>query len=56
MATKYHQISLKGSFPDYQDFLITTPPSFFDILNGHIDINEFIPVAFYKTLGRKQVE
>lgn len=58
MATKYHQVSLKDSFSDCQDFLIDKTPSFFELLNEHCDMNDFIPAsfysAFYQTLGRKR--
>lgn len=59
MATKYHQISLKENFSDCQDMFIDDTPSFFQLLEEHFDISEFIPSvfyhAFYQFLGRKRV-
>ena len=58
MATRYHQISLKETFSDCQDMFIDDAPSFFQLLDGHSDISDFIPSvfynAFYQSLGRKQ--
>lgn len=58
MATKYRQISLKDTFSDFQDMFLDDTPSFFQLLDGHFDFNEFIPSvfynAFYQHLGRKR--
>jgi len=58
MATKYHQLSLKDTFSNCQDLLFDDTPSFFQLLEEHIDLNEFIPSvfsnAFYQSLGRKR--
>ena len=58
MATKYHQISLKETFSDCQDQFFDDTPSFFQLLEEHIDLDLFIPPAFsnafYQTLGRKR--
>lgn len=58
MATKYRQISLKDTFSDCQDMFLDDTPSFFQLLDGHFDFNEFIPSvfynAFYQHLGRKR--
>jgi len=58
MATKYHQISLKETFSDCQDNFFDDAPSFFQLLEEHIDLNLFIPSvfynAFYQSLGRKR--
>lgn len=58
MAIKYHQISLKETFSDCQDMFIDDAPSFFQLLDEHFDISEFIPSvfynAFYQSLGRKR--
>lgn len=58
MATRYHQISLKETFSDCQDMFIDDAPSFFQLLDGHSDISDFIPSvfynAFYQSLGRKR--
>jgi len=56
MSYKLHQISLSESFEQCQNLLISDTPSFFDLLNQHMDLNAFIPIefdnAFYKSLGR----
>lgn len=58
MTTKFHQISLKDTFTDCQDIFIDDTPSFFQLLEEHFDISEFIPSvffnAFYQSLGRKR--
>lgn len=58
MAIKYRQISLKDTFSDCQDMFMDDVPSFFQLLEEHFDINEFIPSvfsnAFYQHLGRKR--
>jgi len=58
MANKHHQVSLKDVFTDCQDFFIGQTPSFFQLLEEHIDLNEFIPSAFFSAfhqrLGRKR--
>lgn len=58
MAIKYHQISLKETFSDCRDMFTDDTPSFFQLLEQHFDISQFIPPsfynAFYKTLGRKR--
>lgn len=59
MATKYRQLSLNDTFSNCQDLFIEDSPSFFQLLDEHFDISEFIPVvftnAFYQSLGRKRV-
>lgn len=59
MATKYRQISLKDTFSDCQDMFMDDTPSFFQLLDDHFDIQEFIPTvftnAFYQRLGRKRL-
>ena len=58
MTVKYHQISLKDTFSDCRDMFIDDTPSFFQLLEGHFDISEFIPSvfynAFYQHLGRRR--
>lgn len=58
MSTKYHQISLKETFSDCHNLFLDDSPSFFQLLQEHIDLNEFIPSsfysAFYQSLGRKR--
>lgn len=55
---KYRQISLKDVFLDSQDMFVDDAPSFFQLLNEHFDIQEFIPSvfrnAFYQHFGRKR--
>lgn len=59
MTTKYRQISLKETFSDCQDMFMDDVPSFFQLLDEHFDIAEFIPSvftnAFYQQLGRKRI-
>ena len=59
MATKYRQISLKDTFSDCQDMFMDDTPSFFQLLDEHFDIHEFIPSvftnAFYQHLGRNRL-
>lgn len=59
MATVYRQISLNDSFSNCQDLFFEDTPSFFQLLDEHFDISEFIPVvftnAFYQSLGRKRL-
>lgn len=59
MATKFHQISLNELFSDCQDMFLDDTPSFFQILEQHFDISEFVPSgfyhAFYLSLGRKRL-
>lgn len=58
MATKYRQITLKDTFSNCQDLFMDESPSFFQLLDDHFDIQEFIPLvftnAFYQQLGRKR--
>ena len=58
MTGKYHQIALKDIFSDCQDLFMDDTPSFFQLLEEHFDISEFIPSvfynAFYQRLGRKR--
>lgn len=59
MATKFHQISLNELFSECQDMFIDDTPSFFQLLEQHFDISEFVPSvfyhAFYQSLGRKRL-
>ncbi len=53
---KYRQISLKDAFSDCQDMFVDDAPSFFQLLNEHFDIQDFIPSvfrnAFYQHFGK----
>lgn len=59
MATKYHQISFKETFSECQDLFFDDVPSFFQLLDQHLDLEAFIPHtffnAFYRSLGRKRL-
>jgi len=59
MTTKYKQITLKDTFDDCQDLFIEQSPSFFQLLNRHFNINDFIPYsfnkAFYQRIGRNRL-
>ncbi|WHH58266.1 transposase [Petroclostridium sp. X23] len=59
MAVKYHQISLKETFSNCQDMFIDDASFFFQLLEKHMDLDEFISpefyAAFYKSLGRKRI-
>ena len=59
MSTYFHQFTLKDFFSDCQELFIEDTPSFFQLLEEHCDIQEFIPDvfshAFYQSLGRKRI-
>ena len=46
MSNKFHQISFKAIFSGCQDMFIDDVPSFFDLLEEHLDISSFIPDFF----------
>lgn len=50
MTGKYYQIALKGIFSDCQDLFMDDAPSFFQLLEEHFDISDFIPSVFYRAL------
>jgi len=58
MAIKYQQLSLKDVYADCQDMFLDQAPTFFQLLEEHVNLNEFIPSNFYNTfyqkLGRKR--
>lgn len=58
MTVKYSQLILAENFNECQDILASDTPTFFSLLEQHINLNEFIPVefycAFYLSLGRKR--
>lgn len=58
MSTKYSQLNFAETFNECHDMLISDTPTFFSLLEEHIDLNDFIPfefyTAFYKSLGRKR--
>jgi len=49
MADKYHQISLRETFSDCQDYFFGDAPSFFQFLEEHLALNLLIPSAFSNT-------
>lgn len=55
---KYRQLSLKDTFSDCRDLFVDDAPSFFQLIDEHFDIQEFIPSvfrnAFYQRFGRKR--
>ena len=59
MSAKFHQISLKETFSECQDLFTDDAPSFFQLLDEHLDLESFIPDsffnAFYRSLGRKRL-
>lgn len=59
MSTKYHQLSLKDTFSGCQDMFMDDVPSFFQLLDKHLELDGFIPAdfssAFYHSLGRKRI-
>lgn len=59
MAAKYHQISFKETFSQCQDLFFDDVPPFFQLLDQHLDLDDFIPSsffnAFYRSLGRKHL-
>ena len=58
MSTKYHQLSMGDVYGDCQDMFLEQAPKFFQLLETHVNLNEFIPSnfhnAFYQRLGRKR--
>ena len=58
MATKYQQLSMKDVYTDCQDMFLDQAPTFFQLLEEHVNLDEFIPSnfynAFYQKLGRKR--
>lgn len=58
MSTKYSQLTLAENFNECQDIMESDTPTFFALLEEHINLGEFIPVEFYcafhLSLGRKR--
>jgi len=58
MTVKYRQTTLSETFSNCRDAFWDAAPTFFQLLEEHIDLNEFIPVsfrfAFQLALGRKR--
>ncbi len=58
MSTKYSQLTLAENFNECQDIMESDTPTFFSLLEEHINLSEFIPVEFYcafhLSLGRKR--
>jgi hypothetical protein len=59
MTVKYRQISFSEVFVECRDMFQNSPPTFFQLLDENIDIDEFIPhgfyIAFHKSLGRNRL-
>ena len=55
MTTKFHQISLKDTFSDCQDIFFDDTPSFFQLLEEHFDISEFIPSVFFNAFYQSSI-
>lgn len=47
MATKYHPVSLKETFSNCQGMFLDNTPSFFQLLEEHLDLHEFILQSFF---------
>lgn len=47
MSIKYSQLTLAESFSECQDLLTSDTPTFFSLLEEHINISDFIPIEFY---------
>ena len=47
MTVKFHPFSLKKTFSNCQDIFFDDTPSFFQLLEQHVDLSAFIPSAFY---------
>lgn len=58
MSTKYSQLTLAENFNECQDIMVSDTPTFFSLLEEHINLNDFISVEFYcafhLSLGRKR--
>ena len=58
MTIKYSQQSFAEIFNECQDMMVSDTPSFFSLLEEHINLREFIPIEFYcafhLSLGRKR--
>lgn len=58
MTVKYSQLTLAENFSECQDLLTSDTPTFFSLLEEHINLSDFIPVEFYcafhLSLGRKR--
>lgn len=58
MSIKYSQLTLAENFSECQDLLTSDIPTFFSLLEEHINLSDFIPVEFYcafhLSIGRKR--
>ena len=52
MSAKFHQISLKETFSECQDLFTDDAPSFFQLLDEHLDLESFIPDSFFNAFYR----
>ena len=53
------QLSLADVYKNCQDLMLSDKPTFFSLLEEHLDFSEFIPInfhnAFYQKYGRNRV-
>lgn len=56
MAAKYHPLSLKEPFSFCQDMSMDNTLSFFQLLNEHFDISQYIPPAFFHAFTDPEAE
>lgn len=54
MAVKHYQISLQETFSNCQDMFISDSPFFFQLLDEHFDIRDFIPFVFFNAFYQSQ--
>lgn len=58
MSKNCYQLTLADTFKECQDMFYTETPSFFELLEENLNINDFIPHdfyrAFYRRLGRNR--
>lgn len=58
MHTSFSQLSLPDIYTECQELFINDTPTFFKLLDQHLDLSEFIPSsfynAFYKRFGRRR--
>jgi hypothetical protein len=50
MSMKCTQISLPDVFHNCQDMFLSSSPTFFSLLEENIDISDFIPLEFIRSI------
>lgn len=53
MTTKGRQLSLKDVYSHCQDMFLDRAPTFFQLLEQYVDLDDFIPPAFYSAFYQK---